>query len=77
LPSASAVRVIATSSSDDKLERLAQLGADELINYREQAEWGRIAAERSGGGVGLVVEVGGPAPITQSVRALRIGGTIA
>jgi NADPH:quinone reductase-like Zn-dependent oxidoreductase len=70
-------RVIATSSSDDKLERLAQLGADELINYREQAEWGRIAAERSGGGVGLVVEVGGPATITQSVRALRIGGTIA
>src|SRR5690606_11666598 len=32
-------RVIATSSSDDKLERLRALGADELINYREDPEW--------------------------------------
>ena len=70
-------RVIATSSSDDKLQRLAALGADELINYREEPEWGRLAAERSGGGVDLVVEVGGPGTVTQSVRALRFGGEIA
>ena len=69
-------RVIATSSSDAKLERLAALGADELINYREQPEWGRVAAERSGG-VALVVEVGGPGTVAQSVRALGIGGEIA
>jgi NADPH:quinone reductase-like Zn-dependent oxidoreductase len=69
-------RVLATSSSDQKLERLAQLGADELINYREQPEWGRIAAQRTGGGVKLVVEVGGPGTVTQSVRALGFGGTI-
>lgn len=69
-------RVIATSSSDAKLEKLRELGADAVINYREQAEWGRQATEISDGGVDLVVEVGGPETITQSVRALRIGGTI-
>lgn len=68
-------RVLATSSSDEKLERLAALGADELINYRETPEWGRVAAQRTGG-VDLVVEVGGPGTVTQSVRALRIGGHI-
>ena len=69
-------RVVATSSSDAKLERLKELGADVVINYREESEWGRLATERSGGGVSLVVEVGGPGTVTQSVRALKIGGTI-
>lgn len=70
-------RVIATSSSDEKMAKLRDLGADEVINYREQAEWGRVARELSDGGVALVVEVGGPGTVTQSVRALKIGGTIA
>lgn len=70
-------RVIATSSSEAKMARLRELGADEVINYREQSDWGRMARERSGGGVALVVEVGGPGTVSQSVRALRIGGTIA
>ncbi len=69
-------KVIATSSSEAKLEKLRALGADELINYREQPEWGRLATELSGGGVQLVVEVGGPGTVVQSVRALKIGGTI-
>jgi NADPH:quinone reductase-like Zn-dependent oxidoreductase len=69
-------KVIATSSSEPKLARLKELGADEVINYREQSEWGRQATEITGGGVHLVVEVGGPDTVTQSVRALRIGGTI-
>lgn len=68
-------KVIATSSSDSKLERLRAMGADAVINYREEPEWGRRAAEISGG-VKLVVEVGGPGTVTQSVRALAIGGTI-
>jgi NADPH:quinone reductase-like Zn-dependent oxidoreductase len=69
-------KVIATSSSDAKLARLKDLGADEVINYRKQSEWGRQATEITGGGVHLVVEVGGPGTVTQSIRALRIGGTI-
>lgn len=68
-------RVVATSSSDSKLEKLSELGAEHVINYRETPEWGRRATELTGG-VDLVVEVGGPGTVTQSVRALKIGGTI-
>lgn len=69
-------RVIATTSSAAKMERLRALGADEVLNYREQAEWGRMAAEISGGGVNRLVEVGGPGTVIQSVRALAVGGVI-
>lgn len=69
--------VIATSSSDAKLEKLRTLGADECINYRETPAWGRVASTRSGGGVDLVVDVGGPDTLTESMAACRIGGQIA
>ena len=71
-------RVIATSSSDVKLARLAGLGATEFINYREVAEWGRqVVARTAGAGADLVVEVGGAQSLTQSLRAVRVGGAIA
>ncbi|SNS83615.1 NADPH:quinone reductase [Noviherbaspirillum humi] len=69
-------RVISTSSSDAKLERLRALGADETINYRTHADWGRLAREWSGGGVDHVIEVGGPGTLPQSIDAVRIGGHI-
>ncbi|HZD26202.1 MAG TPA: NAD(P)-dependent alcohol dehydrogenase, partial [Alphaproteobacteria bacterium] len=70
--------VIATSSSDEKLEKVRTLGADHLINYRETPEWGKRARELTGGrGVDLVVEVGGAGTLKESVRATRIDGTIA
>ncbi|HET7097355.1 MAG TPA: NAD(P)-dependent alcohol dehydrogenase [Casimicrobiaceae bacterium] len=71
-------RVIATSSSDAKLARLAELGANERINYRQVVEWGRDVVERTAGrGADLVVEVGGAQSLTQSLRAVRVGGAIA
>lgn len=71
-------RVIATSSSASKLERLEQLGADHVINYAEDASWGRTARALAGGaGVDLVVEVGGGRTLEQSLRAVRGNGTIA
>jgi NADPH:quinone reductase-like Zn-dependent oxidoreductase len=70
--------VIATSSSDDKLEKLRALGADHLINYRKTANWGELAREMTNGrGVDHVVEVGGPASLDQSMLAARVGGHIA
>ena len=70
--------VIATSSSDDKLARVKALGADHVINYRETPQWGKAAREITGGrGVDLVVEVGGAGTLPESVRATRVGGTIA
>ncbi|WP_299310509.1 NAD(P)-dependent alcohol dehydrogenase [uncultured Halomonas sp.] len=71
-------RVIATSSSDEKLARLRELGAEQVINYREDPEWGRTVRELTGGeGVDHVVEVGGPGTLPQSIEAVRIGGHIA
>lgn len=68
-------RVIATSSSDDKLERVRALGADHTINYRRHADWGRRARDWTGGrGVDHVIEVGGPATLAQSIEAVRVGG---
>jgi NADPH:quinone reductase-like Zn-dependent oxidoreductase len=71
-------RVIATSSSDAKLRRLEELGADAVINYRSEPEWGAIARKMTDGrGVDHVVEVGGPETLLQSMIASRVGGHIA
>ena len=71
-------RVIVTSSSDEKLEKLKRLGADDLINYRSTPNWGEQAkALTDGRGVDHVIEVGGPATLAQSMVACRLGGHIA
>ena len=70
-------RVISTSSSDAKIERLKTLGADVTINYKSTTDWGKKARELTGHGVDLVVEVGGVGTLNESIRATRIGGTIA
>ena len=75
---AAGATVIATSSSEGKLQRLKSLGADHLINYRDDTEWGKTARKLTNGrGVDLVVEVGGAGTIKQSIRATKLGGTIA
>ncbi|WP_128255393.1 zinc-dependent alcohol dehydrogenase family protein [Falsirhodobacter deserti] len=69
--------VAITSSSGEKLERARDLGADFLVNYREQQDWGRIVRDWTGGrGVDHVVEVGGPGTLGQSIEAVRVGGHI-
>jgi NADPH:quinone reductase-like Zn-dependent oxidoreductase len=74
---ATGARVIATSSSDAKLEKLKALGADHVINYKETPDWGRKAFEMTGGrGVDEVVEIGGPGTMAQSINACRPGGHI-
>src|SRR5690606_542779 len=70
--------VVATSSSDAKLDRLRGLGADHVINYKTQEDWGARVLDWTGGrGVDHVVEVGGPGTLPQSITACRIGGHIA
>jgi len=74
---AAGCQVIATSSSDEKLERLGALGADQLINYQSTPAWGDQALKLTGGrGVDVVVEVGGSGTVAQSVRAIAFGGHI-
>ena len=69
--------VILISSSDEKLARAKEMGADETINYITVPEWGKYAREIAGGeGVDQVVDVGGQNTMVQSLRAVRPGGTV-
>ncbi|MEH6484830.1 MULTISPECIES: NAD(P)-dependent alcohol dehydrogenase [Pseudomonas] len=69
--------VIATSSSDEKLKRLSDLGADHVVNYRKDPKWGETALKLTGSyGVDHVIDVGGPATLEQSMAAARVGGQI-
>jgi NADPH:quinone reductase-like Zn-dependent oxidoreductase len=71
-------KTIITSSSDEKLQHGKELGADELINYRENPDWDKAVldlTERRG--VDHVVEVGGAGTIQKSLKAVKMGGHIA
>ncbi|MET0273522.1 MAG: NAD(P)-dependent alcohol dehydrogenase [Phenylobacterium sp.] len=75
---AAGLRTIITSSSDEKLARAKKLGADNVINYKNEPEWGKAVREATAGvGADLVIEVGGGGTIDQSMRAVKIGGHIA
>jgi NADPH:quinone reductase-like Zn-dependent oxidoreductase len=74
---AAGCHVIATSSSENKLEKLAALGADQLINYRQHERWGDVVLDITAGrGANVIVEVGGSGTLAQSVRAVAMGGHI-
>jgi NADPH:quinone reductase-like Zn-dependent oxidoreductase len=71
------VRAIVLSSSDEKLERVRQMGAWQGVNYTREPKWGRAVRELTDGeGADLVVEVGGAGTLEQSLSALRFGGRI-
>ena len=72
------LRVLGISSSGEKLERASGLGLDAGLNYHENPDWERWVLKQTGGeGVDLVVEVGGMGTLPRSLRAIRIGGTVA
>jgi NADPH:quinone reductase-like Zn-dependent oxidoreductase len=70
-------RVILTSSSDEKLARAKNLGADETINYKLTPDWEKQVYELTNRtGVDHVVEVGGTGTLSRSLQAVRIGGRV-
>lgn len=71
-------RTIITSSSDEKLARMGELGADVEINYQAHPRWSeRVLAETGGVGADLILEVGGAGTLAQSMACTRHGGQIA
>ena len=69
--------VFVLSGSNAKLERAKEMGADDGLNYRTVPEWGKVVRERAGGeGIDHIIEVGGEKTLPQSLRAVRVGGTI-
>jgi len=75
---AAGLRFALLSSSDAKLEAIADLEPDFTLNYRDNPKWAKAVREGfAADGVDLVVEVGGEATLEQSLRAVRSGGTLA
>lgn len=70
-------RVIATSSSEEKLQRMLELGASDGINYKTNPDWEKqVRALTDGQGVDHVVEVGGSGTLGRSLKAVKTGGRI-
>jgi NADPH:quinone reductase-like Zn-dependent oxidoreductase len=70
-------RVIITSSSDDKLKRAQQMGADLLINYRNTPNWEETVQQLTNGeGVDAVLETVGGKNLQRSLSVLQTGGYI-
>jgi len=69
-------RVIALSSSDEKLGRARQLGADIGINYRTTPDWsGAVKEATQGKGVEIIVETAG-ATLDKSLASAAFGGFV-
>ena len=75
---AAGARVIATSSSDEKLERIKTFGASAVINYTRTPDWHKEVMKLTDSrGVDCVVEVGGVGTLERSIDSLADRGKIA
>ena len=71
-------QVTVISSSEERMERVRQLGADATINYRTTPEWAKATRGITGGrGYDMILELGGEKTLPQSLRCVRPGGTLA
>jgi NADPH:quinone reductase-like Zn-dependent oxidoreductase len=70
-------RVIVTSSSDQKIERVKALGVSAGINYTRTPDWQKeVLKLTEGRGVDCVVEVGGVGTLERSFDSLAPGGKV-
>jgi len=75
---ASGAYIIALTRKVDKIEKLKLLGADHVVNYTEVPEWHQEVLDITKGiGADVIVDVVGPATISQSMKAVKEGGLIA
>ncbi|KAH6647452.1 putative zinc-containing alcohol dehydrogenase [Truncatella angustata] len=79
LAAAAGITVVATTSTEDKGNRLRSLGAAHTVNYRENSDWGKEARGLTPGGRGfdIVVDIGGDQTLPQSLAAVRVDGLVA
>lgn len=70
-------RVILLSSSESKLEKAKNMGADELINYKKNPNWEDLVLEKTSQlGADLVLELGGSGTLGKSMASAKINGRI-
>ena len=72
---AAGARVFATTSSEEKAERLRSMGAEAVVNYKEDSRWGKTLFKMTGG-IDHVLDVGGGSTMVQSIEAAAIGGHV-
>lgn len=70
--------MIATTSSAEKAEKLKKLGADHIINYKTDPNWGETARKLTpdNAGVDHIVEVGGSGTLSQSLKCIKLEGVV-
>lgn len=77
LAKAAGARVVVTSSSDEKLAQMREIGADVTVNYRANPQWGKEVVEKTGGrGATVVLENVGPATLDQSMAAAAVNARV-
>lgn len=71
--------VTVISSSDEKLQRVKEMGADATINYVKTEDWAKASRDITAdhGGYDYIIELGGTKTLPQSLKAIKTGGTIA
>ncbi|MGV9798512.1 NAD(P)H-quinone oxidoreductase [Mycobacterium sp. NPDC003449] len=69
-------RVAVTAGSADKLELCRDLGAELLINYRDEDFVERLRAETGGAGADVILDIMGAAYLDRNVDAMAVGGRL-
>ncbi|WP_433451408.1 NAD(P)H-quinone oxidoreductase [Streptomyces sp. CA-142005] len=77
LAKAVGAKVAVTAGTKEKLERCAELGADILINYREQDFVAEIEQATGGAGADVILDNMGAKYLDRNVRALAVSGRLA
>jgi putative PIG3 family NAD(P)H quinone oxidoreductase len=77
LAKAVGARVAVTAGSAEKLERCAALGADILVNYREQDFVAEIHKATDGAGADVILDNMGAKYLDRNIQALAVSGRLA
>ncbi|MFI6285756.1 NAD(P)H-quinone oxidoreductase [Streptomyces sp. NPDC051018] len=77
LAKAVGARVAVTAGTPEKLERCAELGADILIDYRQQDFVDELRKETQGDGADVILDIIGAKYLDRNVRALAVNGRLA
>ncbi|CAM2858348.1 NAD(P)-dependent alcohol dehydrogenase [Chryseobacterium flavum] len=73
----SGLKVIATTGSKEKEQKLKDLGADEVINYKDFPQWSNEVKRLNNGlGVDITLDVAGNETIEQSILSVKEHGFV-
>jgi NADPH:quinone reductase-like Zn-dependent oxidoreductase len=70
------IKAIITTSQEDKRQRLLDMGATAVLNYREDPNWGETVYAMTGGGVDKVINTAGVGSLNPAMAALKFGGNV-